>query len=105
MSEATRTEGSQATRSVASEQQPTDPMERNRDRWRALAEAYLDVLESLEASLEGIRHARNLPGQALQEWLKVLEDRIAEVLRGDVWRTAYNKAVEEAWELSKRAKE
>jgi len=86
-----------------SEQQPIDPMERNRDRWRALAEAYLAVLEGLEASLEGIRDAQNLSREALQEWLEMLEDRIAEVLRGAVWRIAYKKAVQEAEEMSKGA--
>jgi len=90
-----------------SEQQPTDPMERNRDRWRALAEAYRDVLKSLEVSLEGLMDAlyapRNLSREALQEWLEMLEDRIAEALRGDVWRIAYVRAVQEAEELSKRA--
>ena len=79
-------------------------MEHNRDRWRALLERYLEVLEEL------LHKAQNLyenfeakPSRELKnEFRWTVVARLSEITQGVMWMPDVGRAEEEAEELSKK---
>ena len=74
-------------------------VERNRKRWRNLAEDYLAALKELQASVQELK--KNVYGilrYELEQKLLNLELRITEIVQGK----SYERAVQEAEEIRKR---
>jgi len=80
-------------------------MERNRDKWRYLAEDYLTALEQVYASLQELRDNLDLPRQALEAKLGELEEALNRIIKGEWWRSYYQEAAQQAQELTRRREE
>jgi len=129
--QAARAEGSQATQSVASGR--NDPlgaggiapsgqvglsraiawagefgrlalqMERNREKWRDLAESYKTAMEQMRALVQDIsENFEAMPKVELEQKLRALGLRLAEVLQSRLWRADWAEAEREAEALSKK---
>jgi len=81
-------------------------MERHSWKWRSLAESHKIAMEQMRALVQDVSENFDaMPRVELEQKLRALGLRLAEVLQGRLWRADWAEAEREAQELRKRCEQ